>query len=43
MACPGCPAAIDEPRPEDPLPTDDALWDEGVGIILTNAFTLQQD
>ncbi|KAL7959427.1 hypothetical protein V8C34DRAFT_313284 [Trichoderma compactum] len=29
MACPGCPAAIDEPRPEDPLPTDDALWDEG--------------
>lgn len=29
MTCPGCPAAIDEPRPEDPLPTDDALWDEG--------------
>ncbi|KAL7904810.1 hypothetical protein GGI35DRAFT_472023 [Trichoderma velutinum] len=27
--CPGCPAAIDEPRPEDSLPTDDALWDEG--------------
>ncbi|KAL6905137.1 hypothetical protein GGI43DRAFT_398969 [Trichoderma evansii] len=30
LSCPGCPATIDEPEPEDPLPTDDALWDEGV-------------
>ncbi|KAL7926003.1 hypothetical protein ACQKWADRAFT_281500 [Trichoderma austrokoningii] len=30
LSCPGCPAIIDEPEPEDPLPTNDALWDEGV-------------
>ncbi|KAL7796081.1 hypothetical protein V8C37DRAFT_408531 [Trichoderma ceciliae] len=29
LSCPGCPAAIDEPDPDDPLPTDDSLWDEG--------------
>lgn len=33
LSCPGCPAAIDEPGPDDPLPADDALWDEGVGVI----------
>ncbi|PTB68483.1 fungal-specific transcription factor domain-containing protein [Trichoderma citrinoviride] len=33
LNCPGCPAAIDEPGPQEVLPTDDALWDEGVSII----------
>ncbi|EHK39475.1 hypothetical protein TRIATDRAFT_323033 [Trichoderma atroviride IMI 206040] len=30
LSCPGCPATVDEPEPEDALPTDDELWDEGV-------------
>jgi hypothetical protein len=30
LNCPGCPAAIDEPGPQEVLPADDALWDEGV-------------
>ncbi|EHK25744.1 uncharacterized protein TRIVIDRAFT_219505 [Trichoderma virens Gv29-8] len=29
VTSPGCPAAIDEPGSDNPLPTDDALWDEG--------------
>ncbi|KAL7810270.1 hypothetical protein V8C44DRAFT_332777 [Trichoderma aethiopicum] len=29
LNCPGCPAAIDEPSPQEVLPADDALWDEG--------------
>ncbi|KAL7814394.1 hypothetical protein V8C26DRAFT_403675 [Trichoderma gracile] len=29
LSCPGCPAAVDEPSPQEVLPADDALWDEG--------------
>ncbi|KAL7949358.1 hypothetical protein V8C42DRAFT_351003 [Trichoderma barbatum] len=29
LSCPGCPAMIDEPEPDNPLPVDDAHWDEG--------------
>ncbi|KAL6874256.1 hypothetical protein HDV57DRAFT_504340 [Trichoderma longibrachiatum] len=29
LNCPGCPAAIDEPSPQEVLPADEALWDEG--------------
>ncbi|KAL6860867.1 hypothetical protein J3F83DRAFT_304074 [Trichoderma novae-zelandiae] len=33
LNCPGCPAAIDEPSPEDALPADDALWDEAASTV----------
>lgn len=37
LSCPGCPSTVDEPEPEDTLPTDDALWDEGVCTCIFGA------
>ncbi|RFU78611.1 hypothetical protein TARUN_3581 [Trichoderma arundinaceum] len=33
LSCPGSPAAIDEPDPDDHLPTDDLVWDEGAKSV----------
>ncbi|KAL7933186.1 hypothetical protein V8C35DRAFT_322578 [Trichoderma chlorosporum] len=33
LSCPGCPAAIDEPGPDESLPVDDTRWDEGAASV----------
>ncbi|KAH8819056.1 hypothetical protein F5884DRAFT_759321 [Xylogone sp. PMI_703] len=40
LGCPGRPFASEDPQPEDSLPSDDALWDQGImptGELFTTA------
>lgn len=33
IGCPGRRFAAEDPKPHDPLPADDAAWDNGVSLL----------